>query len=66
MDSPPINYPAWVNWIAQDENGNWWGFSVEPLEYDHGWYENEVGEYALLGKGKPNRQWTRSLKRVTH
>ncbi len=64
MDSPSINYPAWVNWIAQDENGHWWGFSIEPLEYDHDWYENEVGQYILLEKGKPNRQWAQSLKRI--
>ena len=35
--------PDWVKWLAQDEDGAWWGYSVEPLEFSHGWYENEVG-----------------------
>ena len=51
MDSPSINYPAWVNWIAQDENDNWWSFSVEPLEHDHGWYKNKVEKYIIRKKG---------------
>lgn len=45
-----IEAPDWVNWIAQDENGSWWGFSVEPLEHSSGWYENEVGKYIRLTK----------------
>lgn len=56
--------PTWVRWIAQDENGNWWGFSVEPLEHSSGWYENEVGKYALLLKDEPNHNWKQSLKKI--
>ncbi len=55
MQAALLNYPAWVNWIAQDEDGHWWGFSVEPLKYEHGWYENEVGDYILLEKGKADK-----------
>ena len=44
-----IDIPRWVNWIAQDKSGAWWGYSVEPLRNDHGWYENEVGEYLAVG-----------------
>lgn len=58
------HYPAWVNWVAQDENGSWWGFSVEPLQYDQGWYENEVGSYILLKKTEPNKNWQHSLHRI--
>ena len=35
--------PHWVKWKAQDADGAWWGYSVEPLEFSKGWYENEVG-----------------------
>ncbi len=59
------NYPSWVNWIAQDEDGSWWGFSVEPLKYDRGWYENEVGQYILLKKDKPNKEWAHSIIKIT-
>ena len=57
-----FNIPDWVNWIAQDESGVWWGYSVEPLRSDHGWYENEVGEYLRLGVTEPVN-WTHSLLR---
>lgn len=59
----PFNIPGWVNWIAQDESGVWWGYSVDPLRNDHGWYENEVGECFRLGMTEP-ANWTHSLSRV--
>ena len=58
-----FDIPDWVNWIAQDESGAWWGYSVEPLRNDRGWYENEVGEYLQLGDSEPVN-WTDSLRRV--
>lgn len=58
-----IDIPRWVNWIAQDNSGAWWGYSVEPLRYDHGWYENEVGEYLQLAVTEP-LNWANSLSKV--
>ena len=55
--------PSWVNWIAQDADGAWWGYSVEPLQYDQGWYENEVGKRLKLGHTEPNKDWRNSLQR---
>ena len=57
--------PDWVNWIAQDASGAWWGFSVEPLQGWDYWYENEVGRYTALGKDEPNPNWKETLKRVS-
>lgn len=54
--------PDWVRWLAQDSNGKWWGYSVEPLRNDFGWYENEVGDYVLLGQADP-AAWQDSLQR---
>jgi len=54
--------PDWVNWLAQDADGCWWGYSVEPLQYHNGWYENEVGKYALLYKAQPNSHWRSTLR----
>ncbi len=45
-----IDIPTWVNWIAQDASGIWWGYSVEPLRFDKGWYENEIGYSVRLGQ----------------
>lgn len=61
---PALPGPGWVNWIAQDASGVWWGYSVEPLRNDTGWYENEIGRCIRLGAGDP-AGWEHSLQRVT-
>lgn len=55
--------PEWVHWLAQDANGAWWGFEVEPLQGHDYWYENEVGRYLALGAGEPNPAWGNTLQR---
>jgi hypothetical protein len=60
------NIPSWVRWLAQDADGAWWGYSVEPLQYDKGWYENEVGERIKLGQDTPNPHWHNRLRRHTN
>jgi len=52
-----------VCWIAQDADGAWWGYSVEPLQHDTGWYENEVGDRIKLSQDIPNPEWRQSLRR---
>ena len=59
----PFAIPSWVNWIAQDSSGAWWGYSVEPLRNDSGWYENEAGNYIRLGT-TGSSGWENSLTRV--
>jgi hypothetical protein len=59
----PEAIPDWVCWIAQDDSGVWWGYSVEPLRNDSGWYENEVGRHVRLGS-TPRGDWRNSLARV--
>ncbi len=56
------NLPDWVCWIAQDADGVWWGYQVEPNLSHQSWYENEVGNIVRLDKDKPNVEWTSSLK----
>lgn len=56
--------PHWACWTGQDANGAIWAFEAEPNEGDKVWYENEVGRYALLGKGKANLDWKSSVKRL--
>lgn len=53
-----------MRWIAQDESGVWWGYSVEPLRHDSGWYENEVGRCVALGWSAPEN-WENSLRPVS-
>lgn len=56
--------PAWVNWLAQDADGTWWGFEVEPNPSHQGWYENELGRYVKLVSEAPNPAWDSSLMPV--
>lgn len=55
--------PDWVQWLAQDADGTWWGYEAEPLQRDGGWYENEVGRYVRLAQGDPNPRWQQTLSR---
>lgn len=59
-----VDLPGWVNWLAQDADGVWWGYQVEPLQYHCGWYENEVGRCIEAGRDAPNAQWADTLRKV--
>ncbi|MCW9047758.1 MAG: hypothetical protein OQK46_06720 [Gammaproteobacteria bacterium] len=60
-DLSKINVPEWVRYIAQDSDGSWWGYSVEPLENHRGWYENELGQNIKLTKSAPVKEWRQCL-----
>ena len=56
--------PDWVCWLAQDADGTWWGYQVEPNQSFHSWYENEVGLCVCLYKELPNPSWLETLERI--
>jgi len=58
--------PLWVRWKAQDADGAWWGYSVEPLEFSEGWYENEVGQRIKIEQSQANSNWKNSLTKVNN
>ena len=58
--------PSWVKWKAQDADGAWWGYSVEPLEFSAGWYENEVGQRIKIEHAKENPDWLNSLTKINN
>lgn len=64
MTNHPVSgpLPDWVAWIAQDATGTWWGYEVQPQEYDQGWYENELGRYIRIWEGDPNPDWRNTLQ----
>lgn len=64
INEQKINLPAWANWIAQDQDGCWWAYEVEPLQHDTGWYENEVGKIKRLHKGHLDKPWQSTLIRL--
>jgi hypothetical protein len=53
--------PDWVDWLAQDADGTWWGYEAEPNQQDRGWYENEVGRILRVGKTAPPEDWQMML-----
>lgn len=59
-----FSIPEWVCWIAQDADGAWWGYQVEPNLSHISWYENEVGNSVHLGNSEKNVDWVSTLKRV--
>ncbi|MCW9012582.1 MAG: hypothetical protein OQL06_02270 [Gammaproteobacteria bacterium] len=64
MNWETVVLPVWVNWLAQDADGCWWGYQVEPLQNHHGWYENEVGQNIKLGEEQANKNWQNTLRKV--
>jgi len=60
-DLSVVEVPEWVRYIAQDSDGSWWGYSVEPLQNHRGWYENELGENKKLLESDVNENWRDSL-----
>jgi len=58
--------PDWVNWLAQDADGTWWGYEVEPLRNHNGWYENEVGRHFKIRLDAPNSNWSKTLRKIKH
>ena len=53
--------PTKANWLAQDASGTWWAYEVEPLQFDKGWYENELGERWLIIKSSPPKDFKQQL-----
>ena len=56
-DLSEVKVPEWVHFIAQDSDGSWWGYSVDPLQNHRGWYENELGDNVKLLQGKVVGDW---------
>ena len=55
-----------LSWIAQDENGVWWGFENKPVPGIHGWIDGLDGTKILLKQDMDsNPQWRDSLQRLS-
>jgi hypothetical protein len=56
-----MDIPDWVHYLAQDADGTWWGYEIEPHQYHNGWYENELGRRHRIRKDSANTDWHSSL-----
>ena len=66
IDHGLVEIPDWVNGLAQDADGTWWGYSCEPLAHESGWYENEVGQSVALNKGSPDSAWKQHIYKIVN
>ena len=64
FDVTKTSLPSWARWVAQDQDGIWWAYEVEPLQFHKGWYENEVGQNKRLGQGVVPKDFKKMLERV--
>jgi hypothetical protein len=62
IDNIPLS--KWAKWVAQDADGVWWAYEVEPLQFHKGWYENEVGRNQRLGQDIKPKDFKNTLKRI--
>ncbi|MEJ2362084.1 MAG: FHA domain-containing protein [Gammaproteobacteria bacterium] len=55
-----------LNWIAQDENGVWWGFENKPVPGIHGWIDGLDGTKILLKQeSSTNADWRDTLQKLS-
>lgn len=57
--------PEWAQWVAQDEDGDWWAFEVLPdpveEEGEPGRWMEDTGQAYLIGNGTSIIPWTMTL-----
>lgn len=59
--------PEWVVWIAQDADGVWNGYNLEPSDYDDQWQRIDLnmfsgGKFITLERADPNQDWKNTLE----
>jgi len=61
--SPPGNSRA-INWVAQDQNGVWWGFEQQPVADKVGWSNFQETMKLKLKQESPNPEWRDTLHKI--
>jgi hypothetical protein len=60
-----VRLSDWAEYVAQDENGQWWGAETElfPDDEDGAWY-SQRGRMEEIVYGPPNENWRDTLRKV--
>ena len=53
-----------LNWIAQNEDGIWWGFEIEPIIGATDWVNQDNGMKILLKEEALNQNWKDTLQKL--
>ena len=62
--APPANDSKAINWVAQDQNGVWWGFEQQPVADGGGWSNFQDTMKLKLKQETPNPSWRDTLHKV--
>jgi len=59
--------PDWVEYIAQDANGVWHGYNLEPYAYEDQWQRLDLnmfsgGKFIRIGRTHDCENWKHSLE----
>lgn len=57
-----VDIPDWVKWIAQDSDGEWYGYSIKPSPSDDGWGIH--GQMIQLAHGPEPKDFTKELYEI--
>jgi hypothetical protein len=65
----PEDIPTYLNWVAQDMDGDWFGYTTEPVidsEFlmwtDNSNFTQQDGDY--LCRSEYNANWRNTLKKI--
>lgn len=53
-----------LNWIAQNEDGVWWGFEIQPVIGESKWENQDNGMKILLKEEIGNKKWKDTLQKL--
>lgn len=63
-----IQVPDWVEWIAQDKDGTWFGYEVEPKTgkdiVPGEWIARNHNHIELADSAETSPNWQQSLRKV--
>lgn len=61
-----VTIPPGYSWIAQDKDGRWYAYEVEPKQYNTWFGVGPCAKLAAhaLGRGNPNENWKNTKRKV--
>lgn len=59
-----VNIPPRFKWVAMDQDGCWWAFTLKPNQYNRSWF-SEKGEKIWIGFIDYKAQdWKKSVRKI--
>jgi len=55
--------PEWAQWLAQDEDGEWFWFEGQPTDKSCSWQDDANGKVRSAGLSEENETWAFTLEK---